>query len=83
MIYFGTITSQGQLTIPAAIRRKLGLDQKNRQVVMDLKDEAVIIRRPPDIEDLCGILKTTKRFTRAQERKAWEEAIVEKYKKDK
>ena len=79
MIYFGTITSQGQLSIPAEVRRKLGLNAKNRQVVMDLKDEEFIIRRPADIEDLYGVFKTKKRFTREQEKEAIAQAWAENH----
>lgn len=75
MNYFVTITSQGQLTIPAAIRKELSLDV-TRKVVIRSENNSVVIEPVRDISEFKGIFATAKRYTREQERKAFEEALA-------
>ena len=51
-----TITSQGQITIPVAFRRQLGLDQFN-QARVTLQNNTVILEPVPDFLSLGGSLK--------------------------
>jgi bifunctional DNA-binding transcriptional regulator/antitoxin component of YhaV-PrlF toxin-antitoxin module len=50
-----SITSQGQITIPASFRRFLGLDQYPKAVVSTNKNQ-LIIEPIPDVLSLAGTL---------------------------
>ena len=56
MTFTATVTSQGQITIPVEIRRKLNLD-KNRRIVLKLENNTVFMEVEPDIFSLEGIFK--------------------------
>lgn len=57
MTYTATVTSQGQITIPVEIRRKLKLD-KNRKIVLKLENNTIFMKSEPDIFALEGIFKS-------------------------
>ncbi len=59
MIYTGSITSQGQLTIPVKLRRKLKLDKK--KVNIEEKEGKLLIEPIKDFLELAGSLKTNKK----------------------
>lgn len=75
MIHFVTITSQGQISIPAEIRRRFSLDQRKKARVEVVGDK-IIITPEKDIEELMGIFKTTKKIPFRKARKAFEEALA-------
>jgi len=75
MTYFVSVTSQGQISIPTPIRRKFGLD-KIRKAKVEVEGEKIIVTPVVDILSLMGVFKTKKRFTHAQERAAFEEALA-------
>jgi antitoxin PrlF len=52
-----TLTSKGQLTLPAEVRRELGVD-KSDKVTFVIRDDGEILLRPAKltIADLYGIL---------------------------
>lgn len=56
----GTLSRKGQVTIPAGIRKALGLDAGDR-VVFDLLDDGRVIvkaeKRRRGLENLIGVLK--------------------------
>ncbi len=60
MIYTVTITSQGQISIPIAIRRQLGLDTSKRALV-SVTDKKITIEPVKDFLELGGSLKTNKK----------------------
>lgn len=60
MVYTVSITSQGQISIPAPLRRKLGLDKVRRAIVSEEKGK-VVIEPVRDILELKGSLKTNKK----------------------
>lgn len=60
MSYTVSITSQGQLSLPAKIRKELGFSKNNRAIV-SVKDGKVIIEPVKDFFELGGSLKTTKK----------------------
>ena len=60
MIYTVTITSQGQISIPAKIRRELGFTKSNKAIV-SVKKGKVTIEPVKDILELGGSLKTNKK----------------------
>jgi AbrB family looped-hinge helix DNA binding protein len=50
-----TLSSKGQLTLPASLREKLGLEQGSRvELVLDETDQAVRLRRMPEIDELTA-----------------------------
>ena len=55
-----SITSQGQLSIPAAMRRKLGIPLKGK-VVLSLERGKIIITPVRDLLDMKGNLHTNKK----------------------
>lgn len=75
MTYFVSVTSQGQISIPAPIRKKIGLD-KVKKASVRLEGNTILISPLPDIESLMGSLKTKKRFTHEEERAAFEDALA-------
>lgn len=56
MIYTVSITSQGQISIPAKLRRKLGLHKKQKALVSEREGE-LIVRPVKDFLELGGSLK--------------------------
>lgn len=51
-----SITSQGQITIPALMRQFLGLDEYKKALVQT-EEKKIIIEPVPDILSLAGLLK--------------------------
>ncbi len=51
-----TITSQGQITIPAVFRRSLGLNQY-RKASVRTQDNKIIVEPVPDILEMAGLLQ--------------------------
>lgn len=51
-----TITSQGQISIPAKMRRRLGFDKYNKALVKEMKGK-LLIEPVQDFLDSAGILK--------------------------
>ena len=60
VMYTVSITSQGQISIPAAIRAKLGLKKAGKAIVRE-ENGKMIIEPIPDFLSLKGSLKTTKK----------------------
>jgi antitoxin PrlF len=55
-----TLTSKGQITIPADIRKALGLSTGGRVVFTRLEDGTTLMRaKTRSVEDLKGLLKPT------------------------
>ena len=50
------ISDKGQITLPAHMRRQLGLNAKS-QVELEIRDDEVVIRPIKSIVELCGIFK--------------------------
>jgi antitoxin PrlF len=60
-----TMTSKGQVTIPADIRKSMGLNAGERVVFTRLDDGTTVMRaKTRSILDLKGMLKTTRRNKR-------------------
>ncbi|MDP1722188.1 MAG: AbrB/MazE/SpoVT family DNA-binding domain-containing protein [Candidatus Gottesmanbacteria bacterium] len=74
MTYTVSITSQGQMTIPADIRLALGL-QKASKAIARVDGGKMVVEPVPDVLDLYGAFKTKKRLswkkTRAMLDEAW------------
>lgn len=86
MTYLVSITSQGQISIPSYIRRRLGLN-KNQKALVKEENERIIIEPIDDLLSLGGVLKHKAIKGKsideiiALEEKAWEMAAIERYKR--
>jgi AbrB family looped-hinge helix DNA binding protein len=82
-MYISTVTKQGQISIPAKLRKKLNLNK--RQVWISESEGKVIIEPVVDLLDLAGSLHHKALKNKpideiiALEKKAVEDAIVERY----
>lgn len=80
MTYLVTVTSQGQISIPAPVRKRMGFP-KTKRLVIEVRDDNVAELRPvADITDLAGLFKTEKEHTNKSERKAFESYLAERKK---
>ncbi len=68
-----TVSSKGQITLPADVRRKLSIMPKDR-VTIDIVDEAIIIKRAPDLFEFKGFLG--KALPEQQERERMRRAVA-------
>lgn len=57
--YVATVTSKGQLTLPAAVRRQLGIDAGDRVAIVVENGEAASLRRVEhDVRSVRGLIAT-------------------------
>lgn len=77
MTYTVSITSQGQISIPAPIRRKLGLNKSKKALVRE-QNGKLLIEPVEDLLDLKGSLKTTKKISSKKIRHVFEEHLAKK-----
>ncbi len=75
MTYLISVTSQGQISIPAPLRKKYGLE-KNGKIILSEKDDKLIIEPAEDISELRGLFKTTKRIPFKKIRQGFEEYLA-------
>lgn len=80
MQFSSSVTQKGQATIPAPIRKKLGL-KPNDKVIFELKDNEVFVKSTTDFFSLKGSVKSKKPFNIEAMDRAVEDAIVNKYAK--
>ncbi len=76
MVYTVSITSQGQISIPAKLRRELGLGSGKRALV-SVEGERLIIEPVADLLDLKGSLKTNIKATPRQIREAFGQYLAD------
>jgi len=67
-----TLSSKGQLTVPAGVRRVLGLTRGDN-VVFELRPEGVLLRKAGRARDLIGVIPPLPVDWRTARRKAWSE----------
>lgn len=72
-----SITSQGQITLPAAIRRLFDLD-KFRKVLVKTQNNQIVVEPMADFSKMAGILKNKKIKKPIEEIIKLEEQTVEK-----
>ena len=60
MTYMVSITSQGQINIPAKIRKELGLSKKQKAIV-SVENGKMIVEPVKDFLELKGSLRTNKK----------------------
>lgn len=81
MTYTVSITSQGQISIPVKIRRKLGME-KNRTAIVREQNGKLIIEPVKDFLEYAGSLKTNKKpLSNAQLHEFVAQAVVDEYAK--
>ncbi len=79
MQFTTSVTQKGQATIPAAIRKVLGI-KTNTKIVFELKNKNEAVIRPvTDFFSLKGSVKTDKPFDLSAMEKAIGDDIVKKY----
>lgn len=76
MSYIVSITSQGQISIPAKLRRELGLD-KSKKAMVTSEQGKIVIEPVKDFLELGGSLKTNIKATPRQIRQAFENYLAE------
>ncbi len=82
MKYTTTVTQKGQATIPAIIRKKLGL-KTNSKIIFEMKNENEAMFRPvTDFLSLQGSIKSTKPFDIEAMEKSVGEHLKKEYGKD-
>lgn len=81
MVYRVSITSQGQISIPAKLRRKIGLD-KHKQALVTEKEGKIVVEPVKDFLELGGSVKTNIKATPRQIRRAFEQYLADQAVKD-
>lgn len=75
-----TITQKGQATIPAPIRKKLGL-KPGEKIIYQEKGKDIIVRKLPNFLDLMGSIKTKKKYNKKTVNTAIGEMFAEKHRR--
>lgn len=75
MTYTVSITSQGQISIPAPLRRKLGLSKNKKAFVSEEKGK-IIVEPVTDLLELQGFLKTNIKVSSEQIREGFEKYLA-------
>lgn len=82
MTFIVTITSQGQISIPAKLRRKLGLDKHKKAIVRE-EDGELVVKPVKDFMELGGSLseyaKGKKPLSNKQLHEAFAQAMAEDF----
>jgi len=78
MQFTTSVTQKGQATIPAVIRRKLGI-KTNSKIVFEVNNNEVSIKPVVDFFSLKGSIKSSKPFDIDAMEKAVTDAILVKY----
>lgn len=63
MTYLGTVTSQGQISIPAPLRHKYNIVKNKTIVFHDSNDGKILMEPVKDLLELGGSLKTNKKIS--------------------
>lgn len=72
MIYVSGITQKGLVLIPVNLRNQYGLFPMGNAVI-EAVDNGVLVRPAPTTKQMQGFMKTEKRFSEKQLKKAIEE----------
>lgn len=71
MGYTVTATNQGQISIPAGLRRKFGINGGTNLLLHETDDGQIMMKPLKDLLDYGGFFKTKKRVTIKQEKEAF------------
>jgi antitoxin PrlF len=81
MKYTSSVTTKGQATIPASIRKSLGI-KPNTKIVFEIKDNNEVTIKPvQDFFALKGSVKSDKPFNLNSMEKAIKDAVLNEYAK--
>ncbi|NQT53333.1 AbrB/MazE/SpoVT family DNA-binding domain-containing protein [bacterium] len=69
---YATVSSKGQITLPAKMRRALGIKEHDR-VCIEAEEDSIVIHRAPDFFELKGFLGPAR--SAEEEREAMMEAV--------
>ena len=72
MTYTVTVTKQGQISIPAQIRRKFGLNNRGKALVTETPEGTFLVEPLTDLLSLFGAVKSNKRYNPKNIRKKFE-----------
>ena len=70
-----SITSQGQISIPAKMRRQLGLD-KTKKALISVHDDRILVEPVRDFIEMGGTLKTNLKVSSRQIRQSFEDYLA-------
>lgn len=73
-MFISNVSSKGQITLPAAIRKKLGIKPGDRVLIKETMD-SLVIKRAPSFFDFAGI--AGKALPPEEERRLMEQAVAE------
>ena len=76
MVYIVAITSQGQISIPAKIRKQLGLFRTSSAQV-SVSDGKMIVEPVRDLLSLAGSMKTKKKLQSQKIRQEFEHFLAD------
>ena len=74
-----TLTSKGQATIPASVRKILGL-KPGEKVYFEPRGDFVAIKKVPDFFSLMGSIKTRVKYTDQKADRAIGKMLSQRYK---
>ena len=74
-----TVSARGQITLPAQMRRKLGI-KPNDRLTIEVWEDSIVITRAPNLSDLKGFLG--KAVPETQEREHMRRAVAAHVKGD-
>jgi AbrB family looped-hinge helix DNA binding protein len=60
-----TVTSKGQVLIPVAMRRKLGIKPSDRVIFSDMNG-SISLKKASSIDEMYGFIATKQKFTDTQ-----------------
>lgn len=72
---FATVSSKGQITLPAALRQSLGIQLHDR-VAIERKNGMIVVTRVPGLFEFEGFLEKT--FTPEEERARTIQAVAQR-----
>lgn len=76
--YYSTLTSKGQATIPAPIRKKLGI-KPGEKILFEENGQGIVIKTHSQlITELAGSLKTNIKWNKKQAYKAVGEMLAQR-----
>ena len=70
-----TVSQKGQITLPIAARRALGIKPRDK-ITLEIRDQELVIRKYPRFLDLKGSIKSTRRYSIQEEKQAMMAAVA-------
>lgn len=80
-MYSSTLTSKGQATIPAPIRKKLGLKPGGKLSFTEKGQDIIVKNQAKIIDELYGSIKTNIKWNKKKAHEAIGKMFAEKYRR--